>query len=92
MTRIATSAESAAKIPAPVQGLERGTKVYTLKGAVPVERLRAGDRIVTRSGAAVLRGLVRSAGDAFALDFDRPQIVLLADRQVHSDTCATYAA
>jgi len=38
-----------------VTGLARGTRVSTLDGALPVEYLEAGDRIVTHQGAMVLR-------------------------------------
>ncbi|MDJ0826920.1 MAG: Hint domain-containing protein [Rhodobacter sp.] len=93
MTQFATAAAAAAPMMPPMTpGLDRGTQVYTLRGAVPVERLRTGDHVITRSGAAILRNLIRKAGDAFALDFDRPQIVLLDRGQIHSDTCLPYAA
>lgn len=36
-------------------GLPVGTVVLTLDGALPVEFLSAGDRIVTRAGVRVLR-------------------------------------
>lgn len=40
-----------------VQGMVAGTMVLTADGALPVEYLAAGDRIVTRSGLRVLRGV-----------------------------------
>ena len=77
--------------PLPVCGLERGTEVLTLRGVQPVEALKRGDRIVTRSGA---RRLARFATerDAFRLEFEKPQVVLLSQGQIHSDTCLPYAA
>ena len=40
-----------------VTGLAMGTRVMTLQGALPVEFLSVGDRVVTRSGARVLRAI-----------------------------------
>ncbi|WP_444465061.1 Hint domain-containing protein [Rhodobacter capsulatus] len=40
-----------------VAGLAPGTRVATMDGLLPVEFLTLGDRIVTRSGMRVLRGL-----------------------------------
>ncbi|MDJ0629152.1 MAG: Hint domain-containing protein [Rhodobacter sp.] len=91
MTQTALTAATA-PMPQMASGLDRGTQVYTLRGTVPVERLRRGDHVVTRSGAAILRGLTELAGGAFMLDFDRPQIVLHDEGQVHSDTCLPFAA
>lgn len=41
-----------------LQGMAAGTTVMTAEGALPVEFLAPGDRIVTRSGLRVLRGVV----------------------------------
>lgn len=38
-------------------GLGAGMKVLTLDGAIPVEFLSPGDRVITRSGARILRGV-----------------------------------
>lgn len=38
-------------------GLVAGTSVLTLAGEMPVEHLSVGDRIITRSGARVLRAV-----------------------------------
>lgn len=35
---------------AAISGMAEGTPVQTLSGVVPVERLRAGDRVLTRAG------------------------------------------
>lgn len=40
-----------------VAGLFAGTTVLTLDGALPVEHLNPGDRIITRTGSAILRAL-----------------------------------
>jgi len=62
--------------------LSIGTIVYTLDGALPVEYLGEGDRIVTRSGAKVLRELAGNAEDGFTLRFDAPEIVYADGLQV----------
>ncbi|MGV6812438.1 MAG: hypothetical protein ACWA47_09340 [Brevirhabdus sp.] len=62
--------------------LALGTIVYTLDGALPVEYLTAGDRIVTRAGARVLRDLSGSADQGFSLRFDTPQVIYTEDAQV----------
>ena len=73
-------------------GLVRGTEVMTLKGMRPVEGLAVGDRIITRSGACPLRSVQRTAANGYALRFDAPQVVLLSEGQVHSETGLPYAA
>ncbi len=40
-----------------VTGLALGTRVMTLQGALPVEFLSPGDRVITRGGARVLRAV-----------------------------------
>ena len=72
-----------------VQGVvAQGARIYTLDGVLPVEFLGPGDRIVTRSGARVLRDLryadyvgplVRVAPGA--LGHDRPGAPLLMHPQ-----------
>lgn len=63
--------------PRPDCDLAPGTIVYTLDGALPVEYLNAGDRIITRAGARVLRGISAGvvAGGTYRLHFDSPQII-----------------
>ena len=62
-------------------GIAMGTKVLTLAGVLPVEYLSVGDRVITRSGARLLRAIdVRVLRDvvvvrigAGALGHDRPE-------------------
>lgn len=70
-------------------GVAADTPVMTLRGPVPVQHLAPGDRLVTRSGARVLRAVTcRQAMVALvrcpagALGHDRPEdAVLLAPGQ-----------
>lgn len=70
---------------APALGLPMGTTVLTLDGALPVEHLTPGDRVVTRAGvrrlAAVTVTAVRDAAMVAvapgALGHDRPDWPLL---------------
>jgi hypothetical protein len=41
----------------PIAGLLRGTPVLTMQGAIPVEELAVGDRVVTRAGTLRLRAV-----------------------------------
>ncbi len=61
-----------------------GTIVFSLDGALPVEFLTPGDRIITRSGARVLRRISRDDG-GFLLHFDRPEVI-------YADGFETWAA
>ncbi len=45
-------------------GLAEGTRVMTIEGPRPVERLAAGDRLVTRQGVRRLRELKERSGAA----------------------------
>lgn len=73
-------------------GVAAGARILTLDGALPVEFLEPGDRIITRSGARVLRSIsVRVAAaeavikvQAGSLGFDRPEgtILIGADQTV----------
>ncbi len=73
-------------------GLPLGTTVMTLDGALPVEHLTQGDRIVTRAGARILRAVTATlqtdaamvAVGAGALGHDRPgrPLLLPADQPV----------
>ncbi|MFE3835509.1 Hint domain-containing protein [Pseudogemmobacter sonorensis] len=63
------------------RGLTAGTTVLTLDGALPVQFLSPGDRVVTRNGArelvavevAVLRGQEMVRISAASLGHDRPE-------------------
>ena len=65
---------------APLHGIVAGTMVLTLEGELPVQFLAPGDRVVTRSGAKVLKDIgVTLLQDALmvrisasALGHDRP--------------------
>ncbi len=69
-------------------GLALGTEVLTLEGEMPVEYLTPGDRVVTRSGARILRALqsVPARGPLLrvapgTLGHDRPEKALLLGGQ-----------
>ncbi|MDF2142363.1 Hint domain-containing protein [Paenirhodobacter sp. CAU 1674] len=71
-----------------LSGVAQGTLVLTLDGALPVEYLAPGDRVITRSGARPLRavaarlvtgGLIRVAPGA--LGHDRPERALILGGQ-----------
>lgn len=60
------------------KGFVPGTIIYTLDGALPVEFLTPGDRIITRAGARELRGVrarVIRGIRSLLLEFDAPQMV-----------------
>ena len=69
-------------------GLPLGTIVLTLDGALPVEFLTPGDRIVTRAGMRVLRGIDRPAPRRFALRFDRTEVIYADGCPLRTDTPA----
>ena len=70
--------------------LTAGTPVLTLKGALPVEALRAGDRVITRDGARVLLGLrpvaaprmVRVSASAIGVEQPEEDMVISADARI----------
>lgn len=70
--------------------LTAGTTVLTLKGALPVEALRAGDKIITRDGARVLKGLrevapvrlVRVSASAIGVEQPEEDMVISAQTQI----------
>ncbi len=65
---------SLSEAPPRVTGLAPGTIIYTLDGALPVEFLSPGDRIITRAGMRPLRGITAEGG-GFKLHFDQPEMV-----------------
>ncbi len=54
--------------------LAEGTIIYTMDGALPIEYLALGDRIITRSGMQLLTGIEANAS-GFTLRFENPQII-----------------
>ena len=64
-------------------GLAPGTIIFTLEGALPVEYLSPGDRIITRAGMRVLRDL-RAGSGGFALHFDQPEVVYADGVETHA--------
>lgn len=58
--------------------LPLGTIVLTMEGALPVEYLSVGDRIITRAGARTLRdiqGEHRAGHASFRLGFDASEVI-----------------
>ncbi len=62
-------------------GLPPGTIIFTMEGALPIEFLCPGDRIITRAGMRVLRAVGRGL-DSISLEFDRPEIIYADGIQV----------
>ncbi|MFA7433943.1 MAG: Hint domain-containing protein [Gemmobacter sp.] len=48
-------------------GIAAGARIFTLDGALPVEHLAPGDRVVTRAGVAVLRRVTVHPADTAAV-------------------------
>jgi hypothetical protein len=79
-------------LPEANMGLVEGSMILTLMGPRAVETLRTGDRIVTRSGAMVLRGvearvmrharLVRVTASALAPERPEEDVTLAADQPI----------
>lgn len=75
-----------------ITGLGAGTRILTLDGALPVEFLHPGDRVITRTGARVLRAITVDVCEdetvirvrPGALGFDRPEgsILVGADQTI----------
>lgn len=67
-----------------------GTTVLTLKGALPVEALRAGDRVITRDGARELLALrevatprmVRVSASAIGVEQPEEDMVIAAQSRI----------
>ncbi len=57
ITTLESGASAVLPLTGPLTGLVAGTLILTLEGELPVQFLSPGDRIVTRSGARVLRGI-----------------------------------
>lgn len=71
----------------PKTGLPTGTIILTLDGALPVEYLCAGDLVITRAGARVLRDLTPCRSGDFRLEFDQPEVIYADGQQLCSDSC-----
>lgn len=80
--------ETAAAAVAPAvtcQGIPSGASVLTLRGAVAVQDLQPGERIITRNGARTLRALVQDIVSDLdvvriapgALGHDRPEVAMV---------------
>lgn len=61
--------------------LPPGAVVLTLRGALPVEHLQRGDRVVTRSGATVLQRMHAHHCGCFSLEFERQEVIYVLDEQ-----------
>ena len=59
----------------PSATLPAGTIVLTLRGALSVETLHRGDRVVTRSGASEVKRVHSRDQDCFTLEFDDHEVV-----------------
>lgn len=90
-TEFSQNAAATVKASGGSQGIASGTVLATLDGYLPVDFLEPGDRVVTRSGAQVLRAVRvhRYTGAAVtiragALGHDRPEqdLTLPADTRV----------
>ncbi|WP_417242500.1 hypothetical protein [Celeribacter sp.] len=64
----------------------------TADGALPVEFLEPGDRIITRSGMKVLRGIDTPSPNHFQLSFDRTEVIYADGIQIKTDTGKAIAA
>ena len=73
-------------------GLPCGTEVMTADGALPVEYLEPGDRVITRGGMRRLRAIDTPAPGLFKLVFDREELVFAGGLQISSETGLPFAA
>jgi len=76
--------------PAFHKGLSAGTEVLTADGALPIEFLSPGDRVITRSGMKVLRGVDTPAPRRFVLGFDGDEVIYADGLQVSARTGQPY--
>ena len=81
LVTLASSAGKSAAAHAVRSGLAAGTPVLTLAGPVVVERLAAGDRIVTRDGVRRLAGVQR-VESAIGVDQPEADMLMTADMQI----------
>ncbi|MGC9370592.1 MAG: hypothetical protein ACP5DX_13720 [Paracoccaceae bacterium] len=59
-----------------------GTVVLTLRGALPVEHLHPGDRLVTRSGASMIERVYAHSPGCFTLEHGSQDPVYVLDKRV----------
>lgn len=74
----AFSVQSNVAMAATAAGLTAGTRLLTLDGELPVQFLAPGDRVITRSGAKVLRDI------AVSVLCDAPMIRIIASALGHN--------
>lgn len=67
-------------------GFAKGTAILTAEGALPVEYLEPGDRIVTRSGMQPLKNIFTPAPNRFKLTFERNEVIYADGIQVDAST------
>lgn len=79
-------------IPNYSNGFAAGTIILTAEGALPVEYLEPGDRVITRAGMRVLKGIDTPTPHHFKLSFERAEVVYADGVQVRTDTGAPLAA
>lgn len=75
-----------------IAGLTAGTQILTLSGAMPVEFLSPGDRIITRAGARTLRALrvevtpaarmIRISASALGIEQPEDDMIVSPDQQM----------
>ncbi len=84
--------DTAPRVKLPSQALSAGTVVLTLDGALPVQFLSIGDRVITRAGARTLRNiavtfaeqvrLVRVSARSLTPDSPQDDVILPPDQPV----------
>lgn len=55
--------------------IPHGALIYTMDGALPVEFISEGDRIITRAGMRVLRRISGNHIAGFVMGFDAPEVI-----------------
>lgn len=55
--------------------IPQGALIYTMDGALPVEFISEGDRIITRAGMRVLRRISGNHMAGFEMGFDGPEVI-----------------
>ncbi len=85
--------EAPQRLRVPAQAMAAGTMVLTLDGALPVQFLAIGDRVITRAGARTLRDvtvtlsqevrLVRVSARSLTPDSPQDDVILPPDQPVY---------